>query len=308
MTLPVEYVREELAFVDVLLSINVPDHLALALHLCVTEVANVVTAIWPLEFTIALHLRVDELSAVQILLGDLLHLIRIELAFLLLVFLPLLDAFALDLPLWVEVAAQLNGTIVADFDSFALVSVQFPLSIVLRAVTRLLELTLATKHPIGEAADVCAPVWENLRSYSFRLVIDEVSLEDGAVGEGQLAVALLPAILPFAFIAGAILPLDDGISVHLTAFPVAAVAPALLPADKDAVALLIALEVIAFIRVAVLPEADAFAPGKTVPEFTFERLIAAAEDKQPLSVHTAFDPLALIPLAIWPLLDAEAVR
>ena len=94
------------------------------------------------------------------------------------------------------------------------------------------------------------------------------SLIDGAVGKRQSTLAVLAAVLPLATVRGAILPLDDGRTVHLAAFPEAIVLPALLLANEQAVTLLISLAVLAFIVVTVGPSTHAHAPGQATAELT----------------------------------------
>lgn len=242
-----EDVREELAFVDILLAVDVPDHLALTLHLSVAEVTDVVTAVGPFKLAVTLHLRVDELATVLILLGDFLEIIRVELTLLHPVLLPLFDAFALDLTILVELAAEFYGAVVAGFSTFTVDTVLLPSSFVLGTIAGLLEFTLSIEHAVNEVAVERAAVWENLLADALRMVVRKIAKVDRAVREGQLALTFFAAILPFAFVARAVGPLDDRVTVHLAAFPVASVAPALLLADEDAVALLVALEVIAFV-------------------------------------------------------------
>ena len=87
-----------------------PAHFALALHLRVDEVSNIVPAIGPLELTVALDLGVLEVTTIE---KDLLSPSwPVWIASLLLMadLLPFLVAFAVDDSSAVEVAADLHQT------------------------------------------------------------------------------------------------------------------------------------------------------------------------------------------------------
>jgi len=58
-TLAMEHVCKELTFVNNFLSLRChPGHLTLTLHLRIDKASDVMAAIWPLKFTIALDLRI----------------------------------------------------------------------------------------------------------------------------------------------------------------------------------------------------------------------------------------------------------
>lgn len=107
----VEDVGQELSLINDLLAVfRRPAHFALALHLGVDEVSNIVPTVWPLELTVALNLGVLEVATIE---EDLLSPSwPIWIASLLLVadLLPFLVAFAVDDSSAVEVSAHLNQT------------------------------------------------------------------------------------------------------------------------------------------------------------------------------------------------------
>ena len=104
-------VSQELSLVNDLLTVfRRPAHFALALHLRVDEVANIVPAIGPLELAVALDLGVFEVATIEkdllspgwpIWIASLLFMADL---------LPFLVAFAVDDSSAVEVAADLNQT------------------------------------------------------------------------------------------------------------------------------------------------------------------------------------------------------
>lgn len=110
-TVTVKDVSQELSLVnDLLTMFRRPAHLALALHLRVDEVSNIVPAIGPLELTVALDLGVLEVATIE---KDLLSPgwpIWIASLLLMADLLPFLVAFAVDDSSAVEVAADLNQT------------------------------------------------------------------------------------------------------------------------------------------------------------------------------------------------------
>jgi hypothetical protein len=58
-TLAMEHVCKELTFVNDFLSLCChPGHFTLTLHLRIDKASNVMAAVWPLKFTIALNLRI----------------------------------------------------------------------------------------------------------------------------------------------------------------------------------------------------------------------------------------------------------
>ena len=120
-------VSQELSLVNDLLTVfRRPAHFALALHLRVDEVANIVPAIGPLELTVALDLGVFEVATIEkdllspgwpIWIASLLFMADL---------LPFLVAFAVDDSSAVEVAADLNQTSVSCLDSMAFHLVLLP--------------------------------------------------------------------------------------------------------------------------------------------------------------------------------------
>lgn len=110
-TVTMKDVSQELSLVDDLLTLfRRPAHFTLALHLRVDEVSNIVPAIGPLELAVALDLGVLEVTTIK---KDLLSPgwpIWIASLLLMADLLPFLVAFAVDDSSAVEVAADLNQT------------------------------------------------------------------------------------------------------------------------------------------------------------------------------------------------------
>ena len=94
MTRAVENICQEVSLVNKLLTLYIPNHFSLALHLSVDKVANVVATIRPLEFTVALYLAVFQLAAIHEHLFDLLLIIRVEVGLLVVDVFPLFYSFA----------------------------------------------------------------------------------------------------------------------------------------------------------------------------------------------------------------------
>ena len=146
MPVSVEHVRQELTFVDELLVLDEPRHLALALHLSVHEVANIVPAVRPLELAVALYLRVAQLSSVNEQLFRLHLSVRIERLLLVAHDLPLFLALAGHAAASVKVTLNLHGAVVALLHTWPAHDILTPLSFILGAVADLLEFTQAMEH------------------------------------------------------------------------------------------------------------------------------------------------------------------
>ena len=148
-SLPVEHICEEMAFVNILFAIlQRPGHLALALHLRIDKVADVVAAIRPLELSVSLDLRILQISSVGKVLFNFDLFVRIVFRLLNANVLPLFVSFAVNQVAAIEVARYFYRSIVGFLRSISFHFVLSPCSNVLRVIRGLLVLALAVKHAI----------------------------------------------------------------------------------------------------------------------------------------------------------------
>ena len=130
-----ENVCQKLSFVHYFLALGShPGHFTLALHLRVNETTDVMPTIRPLEFSVALNLRVVQISSVGVYFFRFYLFVRKVVLLIIFYPFPFFVPFAIYEISAIKKALNLDGAVVALLDSLAAHLVLFPASLILRLV------------------------------------------------------------------------------------------------------------------------------------------------------------------------------
>lgn len=228
-----ENVGQKLSLVDNFFAFGShPGHLTLSLHLRVDEAADVVPSIWPFEFSVALNLRVFQISTVNIDFFTFNRFVREIGLLIILNFFPFFISFPVHKISTVKESLDFDCAIVGAFGALATHLVLFPRAVVFRLITCLFEFPLTMEHSDKKLTSVRATIWENFLTITIRLITFKLPFVNGAIRKLQRALPLLLTVLPLTSIRRSIRPLTHSHSIHLSILPLAVILPSLLFAYK----------------------------------------------------------------------------
>lgn len=260
-----------------------PRQLALAVHLRIGEVADVMTTVRPLEHAVAAYLTFHEVAAIDVNS---------------IIVVPLFEAFTCHLT-FVEKAADVDFSTVHLFETLTLDLIFNPLTFVLYTVSWLLVLAMAVKLAFKERTSVYTSVDKRLLTFSVWVIVDKLSGVDRSIAVAQGPMAIFDTVFPLAPILSMIGPLTDTKAIHFSVFPFPVVGPATFLAHKRSLARLEPIFERSLINITIRPLTGSLTDRVPVAELTDVRL-TLAHDQLAMSFHLAVNPGALVRLiSVW---------